>query len=95
MEIDMKTYTFYFNWCDTLYVYQFKANDELDALEVWINSIDVSRIKNMGEGFKDQALRDIKDREVVSPEGMKNAYVMSFLYRGKLGMLDFVKTDLT
>ena len=88
-------YTFIMDYDGGTYVSQVKASSPIGAARKWAQSLDTRGIEGIGEASKLQMINELNSEfeEPVALEGMSNIWFISFLLRGKLAMVNFVKTN--
>lgn len=85
-------YTFLLDFRDRIYISQVHAGTPQDAVLIWGQSLDVNKIKYMGEKVKEDLVKDLQDEEPVAISGMTNVWGFAIVPLWRFGMVNFVKS---
>ena len=89
----MPLYTFIMEFAVGTYISQIKAPSPKSACVKWAQNLDVSQVKGLGLKGKEALIAQMTDEDPVVLDGMFNAWCHSALVRGKLALINLVRTE--
>jgi hypothetical protein len=89
----MPFYTFIMGYAGGTYISQVHASSQKAACVKWAQKLNVSDVQGLGIKGKESLIQQMKDESPVSLTGTVNAWCTSALIRGKLALINLVRTD--
>lgn len=91
----MPLYTFIMDYDGGNYVFQVRSSSSISATKEWTRSFDTKGVQGIGEVSKLQMISEVESgfKKPIPLGGMLNSWFLSFLLRGKLAMVNLVKTS--
>jgi hypothetical protein len=89
----MALYTFIMEYAGGTYISQVKASFPKSACVKWAQELDHSQVKGLGLKGKESLIEQMREESPVALDGMLNAWCNSALVRGKLALINLVRTE--
>lgn len=77
------------------YVGQVDASDEVTACRKWAESLNVEQISGLGIKSREVLIKELRRETPILLEGLINAWCVTALIRGKLAVINIVKTEIS
>lgn len=88
----MDCYTIIANFDGGTYIAQVHARTPREALVSWANQLDVRAVAGMGPASRSRLIEDMIDENPVPIDGTSSVWCASSLVRGKLMLINLVRT---
>ncbi len=89
----MPLYTFIMEYAGGTYLSQIKASSPESACVKWAQKLDESQVKGLGLKGKESLIEQMKEESPVALDGVLNAWCNTALVRGKLALINLVRTE--
>ena len=80
-------------YADGTYLSQIKASSPKSACVKWAQKLDYWQIQGLSLKGKEPLIRQMKEASPVALDGMSNAWCNTALVRGKLVLINLVRTE--
>ena len=88
----MPLYTFVMDYAGGTYVSQVKATSPKSAVKRWASELPVDEIDKFGSASKARLIKDVDDEVPIMIAGLSNVWCSTARIRGKLALINFVRT---
>jgi hypothetical protein len=88
----MPLFTFIMEYSGGTYVSQVKSATPKSALKRWASELPVEQIEGLGSASKARLIEDVETEEPVRIAGLSNVWCSAALVRGKLALINVVRT---
>ena len=86
-------FTIVMDWNGGTYIGQVRAGTSRAAISRWAKELDVREIPGFGESSRQSLLEDLGSDPPVLLEGRVNVWCATALVRGKLALVNIVRTE--
>jgi hypothetical protein len=88
----MPLYTFIMEYAGGTYISQVKAASPKAAIVRWARELPAGEIDDFGPASKVRLIREVSEEPPVAVLNLSNAWCVSTLIRGKLALMNIVRT---
>jgi hypothetical protein len=88
----MPLYTFIMEYAGGTYISQVKASSPKSACLKWAQKLGDSEVQGLGLKGKESLIEQMKEETPVALDGVSNVWCNSALVRGKLALINLVRT---
>jgi hypothetical protein len=89
----MSLFTIVLDYRGGTYIHQVRAASALTACRKWARELSVADIYNLGRTGKEDMVTQLENDKAIPLEDAKNAWCFCVTARGKLALINVIKTD--
>jgi hypothetical protein len=89
----MALYTFIMEYAGGTYISQIRSSSPKSACVKWAQKLDDSQVKGLGLKGKESLIGQMREDAPVALDGLLNAWCNPALIRGKLALINLVRTE--
>jgi hypothetical protein len=88
----MAVYTVVLDFAEGTYVHQVRSNSVSSAAKKWVDGLAEEQVRGLGKQGKKRLSEQIHKDAPIALNGLSNAWCQTALVRGKLALVNLIKT---